>query len=68
MIDMIGNQGILIEAVGRVGVGQVVRRRPDAVADGIVRIAVVVRADDSADDFRAAVEREAVGVARDVPA
>jgi len=37
-IYRIGDQGVLVEAVGRVGVGQGVHRRPDAVADGVVEV------------------------------
>ena len=37
--------GVLVEVVGGVGVGGGVRRRPEAVADGVVGVTVEVQAD-----------------------
>ena len=68
--DVAPYRHVLVEAVCRVGVRHGVRRRPDAVADAVVGVAVAVRPDRRGGEFRAAVvqpftgERNGVGRVR----
>ena len=70
-IYRIGDQGILVEGVGCITIGQGVYRRPDAVADGIVAVIVIVSPQNRVRNLARRVVEECVcdcGITRSLPA